>query len=929
MTPIPQLRIRTEFSFKKVFGSPKRIAETLKEMGCPGAAIVDQGTWGHYLWEKHLNDAGVTPLFGTEVFIQQENRKNPSCCVLASDMQKFYAFATAVQRKESDKHALLSDNGGKGLIRFAGAALKNPDEFDYIDINPASILQQRAALALSVHTGKPIVITSDNWYPRKQDYSAFMALSGRQRMTPQHILSTAELRTALPCLDASQWSHAVRNTFEVVERCATKLPHADLIKLDGDFRGLVEIGRKERVALGHISNWDIHYDVRLEHELNTIEQKGFESYFLVVADLINWAKRKMLCGPGRGSSAGSLVCYLLRITEVDPIRHGLLFERFIDVSRDDWPDIDLDFNDTKRDLCFTYLEEKYGKEKVARIGSINTLKPRSVLAKICEGLAIPDKQKFDVVNVLLEHPSGSDRFGHSLEDTFLETEPGRRFIQNNQEALHLACIENTASHTGVHAAGVIVCNSPVSDYCTVGAEGIAQLDKGYAEAIGLLKIDALGLRTLGIIEDSGVITAEQLYALKLDDPKVFEFFNSHRYTGVFQFEGQAQKNIASQIDIRSFTTIDHITALARPGPMGGGATRKYIDRAAGREEIVFRHPSMEEYLGPTMGVILYQEQVMRICVEIGKFSWEKTAQVRKLISKSKGRDAFAVFEKEFIAGAKTVGMKKKDAEEVWTEICTFGGYGMAKAHTVSYSVISYWCAYMKVYHSLEYAAACLRNAIDDKQTIELLRDMDREGINYIPFDSDKSALNWQVIGGELVGGFTQLDGVGPAKGTTFIEQRNNGNLDKEKLEKFKIKFSELYPLHSLYKGLYEDPVSHGCSTGSVVSYLNDLPAYGDTLTICRVVSKSLRDENEPKRVARRGAIIKGQTLFLDVIVSDDTGVQITLRVNRFGFLPLGQILFDRLEAGDDLLVRAKRIPDFNMLTVIRVKCLNREVNLNG
>lgn len=928
MKGIPQLRVRTEFAFRQGFGPVPVVAEALEQMGCGAAGIVDGGTWGHAAWHKHLTKRGIKPLFGTELTLPREDGRKPTAWALAEDTRLFYRFSTAARLPDADLHGLFRE--ARGVIRFAGAALTDPECFDYIDLNPASPLQQRAALALHRHTNKPLVITSDNAYPTPADYAAFMAISGKERVTPQHLLTEAELRRWVPGLSEEQFRSAMHNVHEVAERCASTLQRAQLIHFQGDLHAMAQQGKAHRLAAGHIGAWTDVYEQRLQRELAMIAQKQYESYFLVVADLIAWAKQRMLVGPGRGSSAGSLVCYLLRITEVDPLVHGLLFERFIDVSRNDLPDIDIDFSDAKRDQCFTYLADTYGADKVARIGSINNLRAKSVIAKVVERLGIPEREKYDVLNVLIEYSSGDSRYGHSLEDTMTQTEPGKKFIAAHPEAAVMFRLENHASHTGVHAAGVIVCNEPISDFCTVGADGVAQIDKPYAEAINLLKIDALGLRTLGVIEDAGVVSADELYGLTLEDPAVFEMFNARRYSGIFQFEGQAQRRVAAEVHIDSFRRVDHVTALARPGPLGGGASQKYIARAAGREEVAFRHPSMQTYLGPTMGVVLYQEQVMRICFEIGQFSWETVSEIRKAMSGRKGKEYFDRRGEEFVAGARKGGVSEEDARIIWAEICTFGAWGMNASHTTSYGIISYWCAWMKTYHGLAYAAACLRNAKDEDQAYELLRDMQAEGIDYVPFDPERSGVDWSVVDGKLLGGFMNLEGYGPAKAAAAVAARAVGKLDHAKIAAATVRYQQLYPLSSAYASIYANPEQHGCRSGSIVSRLDALPVKGDVLLIAKVLRKELRDENETVRTARRdGKLLTGPTLFADLFVTDDSGVPITLRFDRFVFEPMGRLAAERLEAGDALLIRGKRIPNFAMVKVERIRCLNREVNFDA
>jgi hypothetical protein len=474
---------------------------------------------------------------------------------------------------------------------------------------------------------------------------------------------------------------------------------------------------------------------------------------------------------------------------------------------------------------------------------------------------------------------------------------------------------------------------PVDEYCTVGADGVAHLDKPDSEYLNLLKIDALGLRTLGIIEDSGVTTADDLYALKLDDPKVLDIFNQRKYTGIFQFEGQSQRSISAQVAVDSFKTVDHLTALARPGPLGGGATGKYIARKAGLEPVAYTHPALEELLADTYGVVLYQEQVMRIVRDIGKFSWDETTVIRKAMSGRKGKEYFDQQGEKFISGAAQDNIDRELAKEIWNEICNFGAWGMNKSHTCAYAVISYWCAWMKAYHPLEYAAACLRSAKDDDQTMEILREMAAEGVSYSAFDAELSDVNWSVQSGKLVGGYMNLVGFGPAKAVAAVEARRLGKVDgklRKRIAEAHIKFSDLYPISRAYASWYEDPVAHGCRVGSVIYTADKLPDGADVLFIGRIAKKELRDENETVRVARRdGRKLSGQTLFADFFLKDDTGIPIICRIDRFKYEPLGRVAIERLVAEQDvLLVRGRKIPGFGMIKIERIKVLNREEGLS-
>jgi DNA polymerase III alpha subunit len=951
---IPQLRVRSEFTFRDggrdiaTFAPVGRLAAALAAAECPAAGIVDGGTWGHVKWLKALSKTTTAPLFGTELTVPQPDGKKPKAWALAADTKAFYRFSTAARQEGADIEALFRTS--PGLVRFAGAALTDPEAFDYVDLNPASLAQQSRSLELARRTGKPLVLTSDNAYATRADYAAFMAISGRSKITPQHLLlDPDELRRTFPTLTDAEFDRAVVNTHEAASRCARQLPTAPMISFEYDLPAAARAGQAARLAKGHIAEWNPTYEARLQHELKAIAEKGFESYFYVVADLIAWAKRHMLVGPGRGSSAGSLVCYVLGITEVDPLPHGLLFERFIDLTRKDLPDIDIDFS--QQHLCFEYLSHKYGARNVARLGNINTMKPRTVMGRVGEVFGIPKEEVFGLLNVLIEYSSGDSRYGHSLEDTLVGTEPGRAFVRRHPEAQLMGVVENHATHTGVHAAGVVVSNARLDEFCTV-KDGVAQLDKPDSEHLNLLKIDALGLTTLSVIEDSGCVTAEQLYALKLDDPAALAVLNQGKFAGVFQFEGQAQRTVASQIDIRSFREIDHITALARPGPLGGGATNKYIARAAGREPVTFRHPSMETYLGETLGLVLYQEQVMRIAFEIGCLSWEVVAEIRKAMSGRKGKEYFDRRGAEFVAGAQTRGFSAAEAQSIWDEICSFGAWGMNKSHTCAYAVIAYWCAWMKAHHPLEYAAACLRQAgsTGDKaeaKTLELLREMHAEGITYSAFDPDLSDVDWAAVDGNLVGGFKNLVGFGPAKAVQAVEARRTGTMTeklRERIAKATVRYTEMFPIAAAWRRVYEEPESVGCMPGSVVLRADQFPQNGgEVLFLGKVSKKEMRDENETVRLARRGGKRKeGPTLFADIFVLDDSGIPIICRIppverrDRYtrqltaaGFEPLGRRALEELRAEEDVvLVRGHKVPGFPMVQVLRMKCLTRPEALN-
>lgn len=926
---LPQLKIRTEYSFKQAYGRLPQVVERLAALGTPAAGMVEVGggTWGHVQWEKQLTAAGIQPMFGAE-FVVRMGEDRPTCWVLAEDTASLYQLTTEAFETKYYGAALTEERmaAARGLVRFAGAALSAPEAFDYVDATPASPLMQRRAAALSSHTGKPLVLVSDNAYPALADADAYKVFGRVVKVTPQHILSRAELRAAFGGLTDSEFERAVTSTFEVAERVkGVKLRHAPMIHFPGD---LVELCR-EGIRTRAIPGWDATYEARLERELLVIAEKDFESYFLMVSDLVRWAKERMLVGPARGSAAGSLVCYLCYITEVDPMPYGLIFERFVDVTRADLPDIDLDFPDTKRDQCYKYLADKYGAAQVARIGTISSFKPKSALIEACKALGIPPHESYAVKDALFVRSSGDSRANNCLVDTMNETEPGRAFLAKFPAAVLAGDIEGHATHTGIHAAGVCVCNEPITNFCTV-QEGIMHLDKYDADYVNMLKIDALGLRTLGVIEDAGVVTAQELYALPLDDPKVYALFNERRYAAIFQWEGRALQSVTNQMQLSRFSELDQITALARPGPLGAGAATRFIERHEGREGWTYPHPSLAAYLDESFGLVLYQEQVLRLCREVGDMSWSDVTLLRKAMSKSYGKEYFDQFRDKFMAGAEALhGIPARDSEPMWDSINSMGSWAFNKSHSVSYALVSYWTAWMKAYHPLEYAAAALRNSADDEAVVALLRELEKEGVKYTPFDAERSEVNWAAVNGELVGGFMNLVGFGPSKASAAVEKRRAGTLtakDHERIAAAPVKFRQLYPLHAAYPDYYEDPESKGIRPGWKIGDIASFPEEGEVLFIAKVLEKDARDENETVRVARRaGKRVKGPSLFADIsVVDDSTSTPITLRIDRFNYEPLGRLLIERLKEGEDvLLIRGTKIRNFPMVKTTKVKCLTR------
>lgn len=899
-----QLKIRTEYSFGQTFAPIHRVVERLQEQGCTSAAIVDNAsTWGHVPWFKACKAAGIQPILGVELCVSDDDT-NHSMWFLAKNKEglgELYRLTskshqqTIPTRTGSIPRLYRKDVAGMStnILKFAGEVLDG--EFlsavgAFVDLDPSSRILNMKKTNVAQRHSLQLVSVSDNAYAFPQDAEVFELISrAGLKQTPQHIIDITEHQATAEA---------------IATECANlELPMAPMVRAAGDLEQICREGIKFRKM---DANWSDEYEQRMQYELELIRSKDFESYFIIVADMVHYAKSHMLVGPSRGSAAGSLVCYLARITEIDPIPPKLYFERFIDVSRTDLPDIDLDFPDDKRQMVFDYMANKYGDNNVAHIGTVSQFKPKSALIQVCKSLNIPPAATAAVKVAMIERSSADSRANNCLQDTLETTKPGQDFIAAYPQAKAAQLIEGHASHTGVHAAGLLVCNDEITNYAVVDAHGIAHIDKGAAELLGLLKIDVLGLRTLGVLEDSGVDI--DWYNLPFDDPATYEVFNQGRMCGIFQFEGNALRAISRDIEFKTVVEIDAVTALARPGPFGGGVTEKYVRRKNG-EPYAPIHPLVEAHMSETYGLPVYQEQTLAIVREIGKFDWKETSTIRKAMSKRMGKEFFDTYWEKFKVGAMSQGIGEKEARATWETINAMGAWQMNKAHTYSYAVISYWTAYLKAHHPLEFAAANLRNAKDEDSAVELLREMVREGIEYVPFDLEKSQLNWSGQDGILYGGFVALKGIGESKAAKLIAARDAGKLtEKQKQEIFKAEniFADIFPFNTNYKHLYENPQANGIASNLCqIVDLEGVPHNEERVFLGELVYKNARNANEEVNVKKRGGKMeRGPLEFIDVRLRDDTGT-IGGRVGRFDFQRIGRELLESVPVGSHLMIRAK------------------------
>ena len=501
------------------------------------------------------------------------------------------------------------------------------------------------------------------------------------------------------------------------------------------------------------------YTKRLEEELKVIKDKNFSSYFLVVSDMVNWAKQnEILVGPGRGSAAGSLVCYLLGITEVDPIKFDLLFFRFINPERNDFPDIDTDFMDRRRGEVKDYLKKKF--KHVASISTYTYFKDKGVIRDVARAFLVP----LGEVDKALKGVETFEEYESSLNtDEFRKKYP--------EVTKYASMLRGKIRSNGMHAAGVVVAKDDISKYVPIetrkdpnesvsGRIPVVAYDMEQTADLGLIKLDVLGLKTLSVIDDALKTINHikkkdiSIKEIPLDDLKVFEMLSNGFTKGVFQAEATPYTNLLMKMGVSTFEDLAASNALVRPGAMNtvGGS---YIRRKKGDEMVTYAHPIMQEFTARTYGVIIYQEQVMQACVYLGGMSWADADKVRKIIGKKKDAKEFDQYKDQFISGA-SKHITKEDAEKLWHDFEAHAGYSFNRSHAIAYSMLSYYTAYLKHYYPLEFMFAILKNEKDKDARTDYLLEAKRLGIKVLLPHINESDLDFSIQGNSIRFGLSNI-----------------------------------------------------------------------------------------------------------------------------------------------------------------------------
>ncbi|MCE3239637.1 MAG: dnaE [Deltaproteobacteria bacterium] len=675
----------------------------------------------------------------------------------------------------------------------------------YIEIQDNKLAEQEKVNRLLVEMARdlsiPVVATNDCHYGERDDFHAHDVLlcvqTGKTVTDDNRLkLETDELylKSAEEMIGGFDYCPgAVERTLEIAERCHVEMEFGKYhfptytppkeISLDDYLDELARSGLKERLADIEEPELRASYLERLEYELEVIKRMQFPGYFLVVADFINYAKQNGIpVGPGRGSSAGSLVAYALKITDLDPIRHVLLFERFLNPERRSMPDIDVDFCIRGRAQVIQYVKDKYGADRVAQIATFGTLKAKAAIKDVGRALGFTFAET-DMIAKLI--PAPKQGFDYPLTES-MKMEPRLPELMKSDPRVktlieHALRLEGLVRHASTHAAGVVLSNLPLVDHLPlfVDKEGgiVTQFDMSCVEKIGLVKFDFLGLKTLTLIHDClKLIESTQgvkidLERLPLDDKKTYRLLCKGNTTGVFQLESTGIREMTVKIRPNCFEDLVAILALYRPGPLDSGMAEEYIKRKHGKENFEYLHPHLEPVLKDTYGVIVYQEQVMQIAQILGGYTMGDADILRRAMGK-KDPEEMAAQRERFVEGARKKNIDEKTATEIFDQMETFARYGFNKSHSAAYALVSYQTAYLKSHYPVEFMAALMTSEMGDTdKVIKNLAECREKGIEVLAPDINESRSDFTPVGAKVRFGLAAVKSVGEKAVEVILESR--------------------------------------------------------------------------------------------------------------------------------------------------------------
>lgn len=844
------LHVHSHYSLLEALPGPKALVQRVKEQGMSALALTDNGAmYGAVEFYQACMEEEITPIIGLDTYIAQNKMTDkrpridgkpyrlPLLALNEKGYKNLLKISTAgflegfYYKPRIDKDFLRNHN--EGLVAFSGAlrgeipdalSINNNQKakdlvFEYQDIfgkenfyielihHPdfgRQIDMNEALKKLAKETGCPMVATKNSFYLDPDDKDGYEAqlciIRGRtledfRRTNPEDVdLSFGTPEEIMEYF--KDVPEAIENTKKIADRVDFKmdlgnnyLPIFPMPEGKSDNDHLYDLsleGLKVRYG-DELSN---EVKERFEFEFKIITQMGFASYFIIVQDFINFAKGEgILVGPGRGSAAGSIISYALRITDLDPLKYGLLFERFLNPDRVSMPDIDMDFADSRRGEVLDYVTRKYGADKVAGIITFGTMKPKAAVRDSARVLGL-SFQEADVIAKAIPDPQ-QGRY-QPLKDSIVDAPDLRDLYRSNPMAtrvLDLAMkLEGNPRHASQHACGIVIGDVPLVERVPIQAGQredmayVTQYSLNSAEAAGLVKMDFLGLSNLTIIQDAlDIIKAVHnvtidIENVPLDDEKTFALLGRGETTGVFQLESDGMKRYIRDLQPTEFEDIVAMVSLYRPGPLSAGMVPQYINRKNGREKVKFDHFLMKEILEETYGVTVYQEQIMKISRKLAGFTAGQADTLRKAMGKKK-RDVLEKMHKDFIDGCVENGVSVKIAKKIWTDWEGFADYAFNKSHAACYALIAYRTAYLKAYYPAEFMAAVMNSDINtiDRITIEV-EECERMKMKVLPPDVNESYPGFAVVPGtkNIRWGLAAIKNVGEEVAKSIVAARKEG-----------------------------------------------------------------------------------------------------------------------------------------------------------
>ncbi len=845
--PFVHLHVHTEYSLLDGACRIKDLAQKAVEMNMPAFAMTDHGNiFGAVEFYQTVSKSGIKPIIGIETYVAKTSRLEKSgkpggnghLVLLCKDHE---GYKNLVQLSSAgylegfyykpriDKELLASH--AKGLIATSAClkgevayqlglgnyeqAVQEADDlfhiFDkgsfYLELMDHGIPQQKLVneglIRISKELNIPVVATNDVHYvgqsqSRAHDAllciqtQAFLSDEKRMRMaTDQFYFKSPEEMQQL----FSWVPEALSNTLEIADQCNLKfdfdtyhLPRFDPPPGKTQEQHLWELCL-EGLPVRYGTSVPLAVMSRLEHEFQTIKQMGFVAYFLIVWDFVHYAKsRNIPVGPGRGSAAGSIVSYLLGITDLDPLRYGLLFERFLNPNRAGMPDIDIDFCFDRRPEVIEYVTQKYGEKNVAQIITFGKMKARAAVRDVGRVMGVSYD---DVDRIAKAIPPD---IGMTIEKA-LDVEPELlKLCEQDRTAKDIIdmaqILEGLNRHASIHAAGVVISDKPLTEYVPLYRTSDGQITTGYTmdgiAQMGLLKMDFLGLRTLTVISKAVGLVKEtcgidvDIEKIPLDDLKTFELLCDAQAAGIFQLESSGMRDLLRKSRPSRFEDLISILALYRPGPMGSGMLEDYIKRKRGEAIVEYLHPKLETVLKETFGMIVYQEQVMQTASILAGFSMAQADNLRRAMSKKKV-DVMLKMREDFVAGCKEhSSIEEGEANRLFDLIDYFSGYGFNKSHSAAYALVSYQTAYMKANYPVEFMCALLTCERDNSEkVVEYVKECEHMGVAVLPPNINESLLEFSVIDNKrLRFGLLAVKNIGSLAIESIVAQRQEGGLFK-------------------------------------------------------------------------------------------------------------------------------------------------------